>query len=202
VLLITGDSAFGFHTMELETAVRHQLPIVTVINYDRGGGMELAVYKPYGGFDELTHAPVRFDEIARAMGAHGEYCEKSEEVAPAIARAFASGKPAVVQVVTDMKTNALEARTGRRSSPGMAKTGCTDCGLGNRRSAPRTARRRRTRGQGIHASSPGGASGSSRLPGKPWGHRTCPVARSRWVICRRVADEPRGFRLRSSSHVQ
>jgi len=95
--------------MELETAVRHQLPIVTVINYDRGGGMELAVYKPYGGFDELTHAPVRFDEIARAMGAHGEYCEKSEEVAPAIARAFASGKPAVVQVVTDMKTNALEA---------------------------------------------------------------------------------------------
>jgi thiamine pyrophosphate-dependent acetolactate synthase large subunit-like protein len=109
VCLITGDSSFGFHIMELETAVRHRLPIVTVVNYDQGWGMELDAYDAHGGFDELRHAFVRLDELARSMGAHGEFCEKSEEIGPAVERALASGTPAVVQVVTDMEVNARQA---------------------------------------------------------------------------------------------
>ena len=62
-----------------------------------------------GGFDELRHAFVRLDELARSMGAHGEFCEKTGEIGPAIERALASGKPAVVQVVTDMEVNARQA---------------------------------------------------------------------------------------------
>jgi thiamine pyrophosphate-dependent acetolactate synthase large subunit-like protein len=109
VCLITGDSAFGFHVMELETAVRHRLPIVTVVNYDQGWGMELDAYDAQGGFDELRHAFVRLDDLARSMGAHGEFCEKTDQIGPAIERALASGKPAVVQVVTDMEVNARQA---------------------------------------------------------------------------------------------
>jgi thiamine pyrophosphate-dependent acetolactate synthase large subunit-like protein len=109
VCLITGDSAFGFHVMELETAVRHRLPIVTVVNYDQGWGMELDAYDARGGFDELRHAFVRLDDLARSMGAHGELCEKTEQIGPAIERALASGSPAVVQIVTDMEVNARQA---------------------------------------------------------------------------------------------
>jgi thiamine pyrophosphate-dependent acetolactate synthase large subunit-like protein len=109
VCLVTGDSSFGFHAMELETAVRHQLPVVVVVNYDQGWGMELDAYARFGGFSELRHASVRLDELARSLGAHGELCERTEEIQGAVERALASGRPAVVQVVTDMEVNAHQA---------------------------------------------------------------------------------------------
>jgi len=112
VCLITGDSAFQFHISELETAVRKNLPIVCVINSDGAWGMELPVF--IGAFGpnkdvEVKWGGVRFDEIARGYGAHGEYVDETSEIAPAVERALASGKPAVVQVVVDAEANALQA---------------------------------------------------------------------------------------------
>ena len=112
VCLITGDSAFQFHIAELETAVRKNLPIVVVVNSDAAWGMELPVF--YGAFGpdkdvEVKWGNVRFDKIAEGFGAHGEYDDRTEDVAPAVARALATGRTAVVQVAVDPLVNALEA---------------------------------------------------------------------------------------------
>ena len=58
----------------------------------------------------------RYEEVARAFGCHGEYVEQPEESRPAIARAFASGKPAVVNVVTDPYAKARTQAFGSYSS--------------------------------------------------------------------------------------
>ena len=106
VALITGDSAFMFHTTEIETAVRHNLPIVVIVNYDRKWGMEVP------GMSEtlkreiaIEQSFVRMDKMCEAMGGYGEFVEETKDIAPAIERAFASGKPAVVQVAVDDRIN-------------------------------------------------------------------------------------------------
>jgi thiamine pyrophosphate-dependent acetolactate synthase large subunit-like protein len=112
VCLITGDSAFQFHISELETAVRKNLPIVIVVNSDAAWGMELPVF--YGAFGpdkdvEVRWGKVRFDKIAEGFGAYGEYVERTADIAPAVERALAAGRTAVVQVAVDPITNALKA---------------------------------------------------------------------------------------------
>lgn len=110
VCLITGDSAFMFHISELETAVRHRLPIVVVVNGDRQWGMEVPSFDAtFGKRIEVAHGPVRLDQVAAGFGAHGEYCETTDEIAPALERAFAAGRPAVVQVLTDGEVNGNQA---------------------------------------------------------------------------------------------
>ena len=106
VALISGDSSFMFHATEIETAVRHDLPVVVIVNYDRKWGMEVP------GMSEtlkrevaIEQSFVRMDKMAEAMGGHGEFVEETDAIAPAVERAFASGKPAVVQVVVDERVN-------------------------------------------------------------------------------------------------
>ncbi len=107
VCLISGDSALGFNLMELETAVRHKLPVLVVVNDDSRWGMEVMVQKMQIGRNvECDTTPLRLDQIARGFGAHGEYCTRTDEIRPAIERARASGKPAIVQVRIDPEVNA------------------------------------------------------------------------------------------------
>jgi acetolactate synthase I/II/III large subunit len=107
VCLISGDSALGFNLMELETAVRHKLPVLVVVNDDNHWGMEVMVQKMQIGRNvECQTTPLRLDQIARAFGAHGEYCTKPDEIRPAIERARASHQPALVQVKIDPDVNA------------------------------------------------------------------------------------------------
>lgn len=109
VCLITGDGALGFHLMELETAVRHQLPLVVLVNDDHALGAEMAAHMQHIGHPiEVRFAPVRYDRMMEAMGGHGEYVERVEDLQDAIRRAFASGKTALVQVVTDPEANYRE----------------------------------------------------------------------------------------------
>lgn len=114
VMLLTGDSAFMFHISELETAVRKKLPIVCVVSTDYAWGLEVGVYRRMlGPQSPETEAHwgegVRFDQIAKGFGAYGEYVEREEDIAPAIARALASGGPAVIQVPVDKDVNATES---------------------------------------------------------------------------------------------
>jgi len=109
VLLMTGDGSFGFYFMEFETALRYDLPIVVVVAYDAGWSLELPYYMHVCGRTfEIDHSFIRLDEIARTMGGHGEFCDKPEEIAPAVERALASGKPAIVQVHIDRDINAYQ----------------------------------------------------------------------------------------------
>ena len=113
VALITGDSALMFHMMELETAARHNLPIVVIINYDAAWGMEQFCYVDTFGEDgkiEVEYSKdLRFDLVAQGLGCHGEYVDKTDDIGPAIQRAFDSGKTALVQVATDAEINWREA---------------------------------------------------------------------------------------------
>ncbi|MGZ5960077.1 MAG: thiamine pyrophosphate-binding protein [Rhizomicrobium sp.] len=113
VILISGDSSFLFHISELETAVRKNLPIVCIVGCDYAWGLEVAVYKSsFGPQSPETEAhwgkQVRLDKVAEGFGAHGEFVERAEDIAPAVERALACGRPAVVQVAIDDVANATE----------------------------------------------------------------------------------------------
>jgi thiamine pyrophosphate-dependent acetolactate synthase large subunit-like protein len=112
-MLITSDSSFMFHIAELEVAVRKNLPLVCVVGVDNQWGLEVGVYKRtfgQGTAETGTHwsKAVRFDKVAEGFGCYGEYVEKAQDIGPAIARAYASGKPAVIHVVIDPKANSEE----------------------------------------------------------------------------------------------
>ncbi len=110
VVLLTGDSSILFHIAELETAVRKNLPVVCIVAVDYAWGLEIASYR--ANFGEHTPIPeaqwnpkVRLDKTAESFGAHGEYVERCEDIAPAVERALASGKPALIHVVVDKGAN-------------------------------------------------------------------------------------------------
>jgi len=112
VVLLSGDSSFQFHISELETAVRKQLPIVCVVGCDHAWGLERKVYETiFGEAGPKTEAQwgqqVRFDKVAEGFGAHGEYVERRQDIAPAIQRALQAGRPAVVHVRLDAHANAI-----------------------------------------------------------------------------------------------
>jgi acetolactate synthase I/II/III large subunit len=103
VALLLGDGTFGLNGMEFETMARHQLAIVGVIGND---GQWATIKHPQKAM--LGHstgsdlAPgIRYDRMVEAFGGHGELVERPEQIRPALDRAFASGKPACVNVLTD-----------------------------------------------------------------------------------------------------
>ena len=110
VLLITGDGAVGFQWMEFETAVREGLPIIVVVNCDSCWGMELMDFYEGEGSEEncpgVMMAPVRYDQMAQAIGGHGEYVERAGDIAAAVERAMTSGRASVIQLMTDFNINA------------------------------------------------------------------------------------------------
>ncbi|MFV2173129.1 thiamine pyrophosphate-binding protein [Actinomadura sp. LOL_016] len=113
VMLVTGDSSFMFHIAELETAARLNLPLVCVVAVDYAWGLEVGVYKRtfgQGSRETGVHwsTKTRLDKVGEGFGCHGEYVERDEDIAPAIKRAFASGKTAVVHVAVDPKANSEE----------------------------------------------------------------------------------------------
>ncbi|KAA0234990.1 MAG: Acetolactate synthase large subunit IlvG [Acidimicrobiales bacterium] len=106
VVLFSGDGAFGFNLQELETAARVGIPLLAVINCDYAWGMEeVYMQKVAGTTVGVKHSVVRYDEVARALGCHGELVDKPTELRPALERSVASGGPAVVQVVVDDREN-------------------------------------------------------------------------------------------------
>lgn len=106
VYLFTGDSAFGFNVQELETAVREQIDLTIVINCDYAWGMErLGQQAEMGKVIGVDTSPVRYDQVAQAMGGHGEFVEHPEGIEPALSRAVQYRGPAVVQVVVDREAN-------------------------------------------------------------------------------------------------
>ncbi len=104
VVLVTGDGSFGLNAMELDTAARHCIPVVCVICNDQAWGsakhgheMLYAPERVYGCDLGVVH----YERIAEAVGGHGEFVTKDDEIVPAIRRALESGKPACVNVMTD-----------------------------------------------------------------------------------------------------
>ncbi len=96
VVVLTGDGAFGWHGMETDTAVRHKLNVLFVIC---NNGSFTAAGKEFNPQQHLGFS--RYDRMMEALGGHGEFCERPEQIRPALERAAKSGKPAVVNVIVD-----------------------------------------------------------------------------------------------------
>jgi acetolactate synthase-1/2/3 large subunit len=105
VLVLHGDGSYGLNAMEIDTAVRHRIPVVVVISNNGGWTAD-----PQGTKPGRNLGYTRYDKVAQDFGAHGEFVEKPHEIRPALERAWASGKPAVVNVVTDFKARAQTIR--------------------------------------------------------------------------------------------
>jgi acetolactate synthase-1/2/3 large subunit len=102
VVLCIGDGSFGFGAMELETASRYGLPFTAVVATNGAWGNirheQGKQFEKQTGATELSVAS--YEKIAEAFGGYGERVEDSKDVGPAIRRAIDSGKPAVVNVIT------------------------------------------------------------------------------------------------------
>ncbi len=104
VVLLNGDGSFGFNAMEFDTMLRHDIPVVCVINNDCAWGMVKHGQELSIGRDRLQCTELemrRYDKMVEGLGGHGEFVTKDEEIVPALKRAIESGKPACVNVMTD-----------------------------------------------------------------------------------------------------
>ena len=105
VVVLHGDGSYGINAMEIDTAVRHRVPVIVVVSNNGGWTGDPQGNKPGRNLGHL-----RYDLMAQAFGAHGELVDKPHEIRPALERAAASGKPAVVNVITDPKARATTVR--------------------------------------------------------------------------------------------
>ena len=109
VVSVNGDCAFGFNSMEMETAVRHGVPIVFIINNNSGivgGALERGMGLPEGyGERVATYTQdIRYDKIMEAFGGHCENVTEPSEIKAALERAFQAtkeGKTACVNVMSE-----------------------------------------------------------------------------------------------------
>jgi acetolactate synthase-1/2/3 large subunit len=114
VVLLLGDGAAGFSLMDIDTLVRHRLPVVMVVGNNSGWGLEKHPMRMLYGYDVAAElAPrTRYDEVATALGGAGELVTKAADVGPALDRAFASGVPYLINVLTDPEVAYPRATTG------------------------------------------------------------------------------------------
>ncbi|WP_052299184.1 thiamine pyrophosphate-binding protein [Thermaerobacter marianensis] len=113
VVVLLGDGAAGLDLLEFEAAVRQGLPFVAVVGNDAAWTQIRRLQVQLFGADravatELSHA--RYDRVVEALGGHGEWVERPGDVRPALERALASGKPALVNVkmgTSDFRAGAI-----------------------------------------------------------------------------------------------
>jgi acetolactate synthase-1/2/3 large subunit len=100
VVIVYGDGSFGLNGFEYDTAVRFDLPIIGVVGNDAAWGQMMRPQGAiYGSVDGTLLNYTRYDKVVEALGGHGELVERPEELRPALDRAAASGKPALVNVI-------------------------------------------------------------------------------------------------------
>ncbi len=115
VIAMLGDGTFGFHALELDTAVRYGLPLVAVVGNDAAWNAEYQIQLRDYGRDRLVGCellPTRYSDVAIALGGYGERVSRLEELRPALQRALDSGLPACVDV-----------RIDRNAAPNIRRSG-------------------------------------------------------------------------------
>ncbi len=104
VVLLLGDGAAGFSLMDVDTLVRHDLPVVMVMGNNSAWGLEKGPMQMLYGYDVAADlAPqTRYDDVVKALGGGGETVTDPRQIGPALDRAFAAGTPYLVNVITDV----------------------------------------------------------------------------------------------------
>src|SRR3954449_6669855 len=103
VCLLLGDGAFGFAGMEFDTMARHGLGVVGVMGNNGIWGLEHHPMKFLYGYSVAAELQpeTRYDELVETLGCDGILVRKPGELKPALERAFSSGRPTLVNVLTD-----------------------------------------------------------------------------------------------------
>ncbi|MGZ4592672.1 MAG: acetolactate synthase [Actinomycetes bacterium] len=104
VVLLLGDGAAGLSLMDVDTLVRHKLPVVMICGNNSAWGLEKEPMKMLYGYDVAADlAPAtRYDDVVRALGGGGEIVTDPRQIGAALDRAFAADVPYLVNVVTDV----------------------------------------------------------------------------------------------------
>ena len=114
VMIIYGDGSFGLNGFEYDTAVRFGLPIVGIVGNDAAWGQMMRPQAMIYGADRLVATELsytRYDLVVEALGGHGEHVTEPGGIRPAIERAFASGKPALVNVEMRKDVDGMKGST-------------------------------------------------------------------------------------------
>jgi acetolactate synthase-1/2/3 large subunit len=111
VFCITGDGAAGFNFMEMETAFREKVKITVIVHAEGSWCME-EIYHIVEQADPETYrsvymSPTRWDQIGTAVGCHGEFVDRPDQLVPALRRARADERPSVVCVKTNREANLI-----------------------------------------------------------------------------------------------
>jgi len=103
VVAMLGDGAVGFSAMDVDTLVRHHLPVVMVVGNNGIWGLEKHPMRALYGYDVAADLQpgCRYDEVVSALGGAGETVTEPDQIGPALQRAFAAGVPYMVNVITD-----------------------------------------------------------------------------------------------------
>lgn len=114
IVLLLGDGASGMSLMDVDTLVRHGLPVVIVMGNNGAWGLEKQPMQMLYGYDVAADlAPgTRYDQVVTALGGGGELVTDPAQIGPALDRAFASGVPYLVNVVTDPEIPYPRSTTG------------------------------------------------------------------------------------------
>ncbi len=114
VVLLYGDGAAGMSIIDIDTLVRHNLPVVMIVGNNSAWGLEKMPMQMIYGYDVAADlAPnTRYDQVAIGLGAGGEFVTDPAEIGPAIDRAFASGIPYLINVATDINAQYPRATMG------------------------------------------------------------------------------------------
>ena len=109
VICFSGDGGFYYHLSEMETAVRYGINVVIVVNNNRALNMEKELYADAYGAKEQTRGlemwqfeEMNFAKVAEAMGCFAKRVERPGELGPALETALAAGRPAILDVVSDI----------------------------------------------------------------------------------------------------
>ena len=111
-VVATGDGAFGFNAMEMDTAVRHKAPLLVVVA--NNGSWAIEVRDQLETHGKVVGTRLQFADhaaMARAFGMHAERVEKAEDLAGAIARALAN-RPALLDVLVTPEAVSSDAKSG------------------------------------------------------------------------------------------
>ncbi len=103
-VLLLGDGAAGFSLMDVDTLVRHNLPVVMVMGNNSAWGLEKGPMQMLYGYDVIADLAPRtaYDEVVKALGGAGETVTDPRQIGAALDRAFDSGVPYLVNVITDV----------------------------------------------------------------------------------------------------
>ena len=114
VVLLLGDGAAGFSLMDVDTLVRHRLPVVMICGNNGIWALEKYPMQALYGYDVLADLQpgCRYDEVVRALGGAGETVTTPDAIGPALRRAFDSGLPYLVNVITDPAVAYPRSTTG------------------------------------------------------------------------------------------